>query len=308
VDVRRDGERGAASRRTTAVLAGRAAVLLGAVALALASAASSASAAGGTVSTLFAGSLLNYMEGNFGPSFEKSSGYEFKGFGGGSTELASQVKGEVRRGDVFISAAAAADRSLEGQANGGWVSWYTTFAASPLMLAYDPSSKFGRELASGKPWYRVLTEPGILVGRTDPKLDPKGVLTVEAVEGAARKLHDPALSTALGSFPVYPETALVGRLQSGQLDAGFFYAVEASSAKLRTVPLTPVYKYAEYTATILNRAPNPTGAAALVRYLLAAQRSYTLKRNGLTAIKPVFSGSVASVPPSLRKAVGATRR
>jgi molybdate/tungstate transport system substrate-binding protein len=264
-------------------------------------------AASGNVSALFAGSLLNYMEHNFGPSFAKATGYGYKGFGGGSTEVAAQIKGGVREGDVFISAASAADNLLEGSANGDWVSWYTTFASSPLMLAYDPSSSFGEQLAQGKPWYQVITEPGILVGRTDPKLDPKGVLTVEAVEGAASKLHQPALTSALASFPVYPETALVGRLQAGQLDAGFFYAVEASSAHLATVPLTPVYKYANYTATILNRAPNPTGAAALVRYLLNAQRKYTLKKNGLVALKPQFAGRKSAVPASLRKLVGATR-
>jgi molybdate/tungstate transport system substrate-binding protein len=263
------------------------------------------SASGGTVSALFAGSLVNYMEHDLGPAFSKASGFGYQGFGGGSTEVANEIKGGVRRGDVFISAAAAADKALEGSANGNWVSWYATFAASPLMLAYNPKSRFGAELARGKPWYKVLAEPGILVGRTDPKLDPKGILTVEAVDNASRKLHDPALAKALGSFPVYPETTLIGRLQSGQLDAGFFYAVEASSAHLSTVNLTPVYKVADYTVTILNHAPNPSGAAALVRFLLNAQRSYTLKRNGLTALKPTFSGSKASVPASLRKVVGA---
>ncbi len=264
-------------------------------------------AASGTVTALFAGSLVNYMEHDFGPSFAKATGYGYKGFGGGSTEVAAQIKGGVREGDVFISAAAAADKLLEGSANGNWVSWYATFAASPLMLAYDPSSSFGKQLAAGKPWYQVLTEPGILVGRTDPKLDPKGILTAEAVENAARKLHDRALAKALGGFAVYPETALVGRLQAGQLDAGFFYAVEASSAKLTTVGLAPVYKVADYTLTILNKAPNPAGAAAFVRYLLNAQRSFTLKKNGLTALQPTFSGKIASVPPSLRQLIGATK-
>jgi molybdate transport system substrate-binding protein len=264
-------------------------------------------AASGTVSTLFAGSLLNYMEHDFGPSFAKATGYGYRGFGGGSTEVAAQIKGDVRQGDVFISASSAADNLLEGSANGNWVSWYTTFASSPLMLAYDPGSSFGKQLAQGKPWYQVITEPGVLVGRTDPKLDPKGILTVEAVEGAARKLHRPALTQALSSFAVYPETALVGRLQAGQLDAGFFYAVEASSAHLATVPLTPVYKYANYTATILNGATNPTGAAALVSYLLNTQRKFTLKQNGLVTVKPQFSGRKSAVPPSLRKLVGVSR-
>jgi molybdate/tungstate transport system substrate-binding protein len=266
-----------------------------------------ATASGGRVSALFAGSLLDYMEHDLAPAFQKASGYSYRGFGGGSTEVASQIRGGVRTGDVFISAAASADRTLRGVANGNWVSWYTTFAASPLVLAYDPSSKLGRQLAQGKQWYRVVTEPGILVGRTDPKLDPKGVLTVEAVENATRKLRYPALARALGRFLVYPETALAGRLQSGQLEAGFFYAVEASAARLKTVSLSPAYKYAQYNATILNRAPNPLGAAALIRFLLSAQRSNTLKQSGLTATTPTFSGNVASVPQSLRRIVGATR-
>jgi molybdate/tungstate transport system substrate-binding protein len=259
----------------------------------------------GTVSVIYAGSLVAYMEDDLGPSFESSSGYSFNGFGGGSTEDASEIKGGVRQGDVFVSAAASADKDLEGASNGDWVSWYSTFASSPLVLGYDPKSKYGAELAHGKPWYQVLTQPGILVGRTEPTLDPKGVLTVEAIDNAAKKLHDPKLKSALSSFAVYPETALVGRLQSGQLEAGFFYSAEAAAAHFPTVSLKPVFKYALYTVTILNRDPDPTGAAALVQYLLSASRKDTLKRNGFEALKPKFSGRAGSVPKSLRTAVGA---
>jgi molybdate/tungstate transport system substrate-binding protein len=262
-------------------------------------------AARGSVSVLFAGSLVNYMERYFGPSFQKAAGYGFRGFGGGSTELASEIRERVRSGDVFVSAAAAADRSLEGSPNGAWVSWYSAFMASPLELAYNPHARIGGELGRGVPWYRLLEQSGIRVGRTDPKLDPKGVLTVEAVDNASKKLHDQRLAKALTAFEVFPETGLVGRLQSGQLDAGFLYAVEAKNAKLPTVSLAPVYKYAAYTLTILNRAPNPTGAAALIRYLLNAARGYTLHKNGLTPIRPQFSGLSSAVPTGLLSLVGA---
>jgi molybdate/tungstate transport system substrate-binding protein len=270
-----------------------------------AGASSPARAAGkGTVSVLFAGSLVNYMERDLGPAFQRAEGYSFAGFGGGSTELANEIKGGVRRGDVFVSASATADKALQGSSNGNWVSWYTSFMASPLMLAYNPHSRFGAELAHGTPWYEVLIQPGIRVGRTDPKLDPKGVLTVEALAGAASKLHLPALSRAAGGFETFPETSLVGRMQAGQLDAGFFYAVEAKTAKLSTVSLSPVYKYAEYTITILNHAPDPGGAASMLRYLLNADRTYTLKKNGLNPMKPRFSGRRGAVPAALRKLVG----
>jgi molybdate/tungstate transport system substrate-binding protein len=279
--------------------------LAGAVALPSSSLGAARTANRGTVRTLFAGSLVAYMENGIRPSFERATGYGFEGFGGGSTELANEIKGGVRQGDVFISAAAAADHKLEGAANGGWVSWYASFMASPLVLAYNPQSSFGRQLRSGKPWYRVIGESGIRVGRTDPKLDPKGVLTTEAIAVGARRLHDPALLAAESRFETFPETALVGRMQSGQLDAGFFYAVEAKTAKLASVALTPVYKYAEYTITILNHASNPAGAAALVRYLLNKARTDTLGKNGLNPQKPRFAGSRSAVPAALRAVVGA---
>ncbi len=104
---------------------------------------------------------------------------------------------------------------------------------------------------------------------------------------------------------MYPETALVGRLQSGQLDAGFFYSAEAAAAHIPTVGLRPAFKYALYTVTILNRDPDPAGAAALVKYLLSSTREHTLKLNGFEALKPKFSGHAGAVPKSLRAAVGA---
>ncbi|HXN39693.1 MAG TPA: substrate-binding domain-containing protein [Solirubrobacteraceae bacterium] len=256
-----------------------------------------------TVAVIYAGSLAKLMEDDIGPAFQKSTGYSFEGFGGGSGEDAMQIKGKVRQVDVFVSASAEADKTLQGSANGNWVSWYSTFATTPLVLGYDPNSKFGQELAHGKPWYEVIVAPGIRVGRTDPKLDPKGLLTVQALEEAARKLGRPALKTAERSFPVFPETDLVGRLQAGQLDAGFFYAIEANVAHIPTVSLAPIAKTAAYTVTVLNHSPHQAGAEAFVRYLLSA--STTLTSSGLTPISPKLSGEAAAVPAGLGSAVGA---
>jgi molybdate/tungstate transport system substrate-binding protein len=269
---------------------------------------SSSAGAGKPVSVIFAGSLSNLMENEIGPAFHKASGYGFDGYGGGSGEDAKEIKGKVRHADVFVSASAEADTELQGSSNGGWVSWYSTFATTPLVLGYDPSSRFGKELADGTPWYEVLTQPGIMVGRTDPKLDPKGALTVKAVEGAATKLKDLALVKALPSFPVFPETALVGRLQSGQLDAGFFYAIEANVAHIHTVSLAPASETAAYTVTILNHATQQAGAEAFVRYLLGASRARTLTGNGLTPLSPKLTGAAADVPGGVRGAAGAAAR
>jgi molybdate/tungstate transport system substrate-binding protein len=265
----------------------------------------STATAQGKVSAIFAGSLVDIMEKSFGPAFTQTTGYPFEGFGGGSNEDAAAIKGKVRTADVFLSASASADKELEGATNGNWVSWYSTFASSDLVLGYDPKTKFGKELAHGKPWYKVITEPGILVGRTEPKADPKGKLTVEAVDAAAKKLHDSKLTKALKNFPIFEETAMLARLQAGQLDAGFFYVVEAKEAHVPTVPLTPVYKYADYTLTILNNAENPAGAEALVSFLLSPKRKAVEGDYGLVPLKPTFTGNASAVPKGLRSIVGA---
>ena len=59
---------------------------------------------GGTVNVLYAGSLVNLMEHGIGPAFDQSGGGRFQGYAGGSNGLANQIKGQLRRGDVFISA------------------------------------------------------------------------------------------------------------------------------------------------------------------------------------------------------------
>jgi molybdate/tungstate transport system substrate-binding protein len=260
-------------------------------------------AGGETVNVLYAGSLVAMMENDFGPAFEKATGDSFQGYGAGSTELAQQIKGKVRQGDVFISASAAADEELEGAENGEWLSWYTNFAEAPLVLGYNPHSEFADALKS-KPWYEAISEPGIRVGRTDPKLDPKGEKTVAAIEEAATKLGKPELASTLEGFPVYPEETLVGRLQSGQLDAGFFYENEAVEAGIPVIPIKPAEQVADYTVSILKDAPSQGGAEAFVHYLLGPGTAI-LKRYGLTVLKPRFSGKAAAVPAGIRSVVGA---
>jgi molybdate/tungstate transport system substrate-binding protein len=226
------------------------------------------------------------MEKQVGPGFQTATGYTVSGISAGSKDLASDIKGKVHVGDVFISASPKVNATLEGAANGDWVSWYAKFATSALVLGYNPSSKFAADLKS-KPWYEVLTEPGIRVGFTDPATDPKGVLAVQAMTDTAKSRKLPALATlAASKNDEYPEQTLVGRLQSGQLDVGFFYTAEAAAAKITTVPLTGVALKASYTITILKGAPHQAGAEAFVNYLLGPSGQALLKADGFALVTP----------------------
>jgi molybdate/tungstate transport system substrate-binding protein len=258
----------------------------------------------GTVRVLYAGSLVNLMEKHVGPGFGDATGYGYQGQGAGSNQLANQIKGETVQADVFISAAPSADAALEGSGNGDWVGWYATFGSAPLVIAYNPHSRYANDFRT-KPWYQVLTESGIKVGRTDPKLDPKGVLTEQALHAAASAYDQPDLADAVaGNATVFPEEELVGRLEAGQLDAGFFYSVEAAPTGLPTVSLGAVKASAEYTVTILRGAPDAAGAAAFVDYLFSAQGQRQLRAQGVVlSTPPKLSGSPSAVPADVRAAL-----
>lgn len=262
-----------------------------------ASASASVLKGSGPVQVLYAGSLVWLMEQRVGPAFNKATGYTFVGYSAGSTELASDIKGGVRLADVFVSASPDVNNSLEGQANGDWVTWYATFASAPLVIGYNPHSRFANELKT-KPWEQVVTQPGFLLGRTDPATDPKGQLAVQAIQEAAESTNDKSLLALLNNTSeIFPEETLVGRLQAGQLDAGFFYSSEAAQAGIPTVSLGSVHLSATYTVTVVKRAPDPAGGTSFVTYLLGPAGTRQMKESGLDVSTPKFHGT--GVPSQL---------
>lgn len=271
-----------------------------AAALATLAACGGGASGGSTVHVLYAGSLVNLMEKHVGPGFSRVTGSGYQGYGAASQAAANAIRGKLRSGDVFISASPSVDTALTGATNGGWVRWYATFATAPLVLGYSPRSRYAAALRT-RPWYRVIRQPGIRVGMTDPTLDPKGKLTVAALDAAQRTYRLPAgfAAAVRARTTVFPEQDLVGRLEAGQLDVGFFYTNEATPAHIPTVSLGRVHEAATFTVTVLERAPDPAGGASFVHYLLTSARP-TLTAGGLRLQSPVLIGSRAAVPPSLR--------
>ena len=293
-------------RRSTrwAAMAMAAGTVLGLVAVVPATGPAVASASkGGPVYVLYAGSLVDTMA-KVSASFDKASGYAFDGFSAGSSALATEIQGKTQKADVFISAGAKSAASLEGTRNGDWVSWYAQFGTTPLLLGYNPTGKFAKYFKT-EPWYKVITMPGFRLGRTDPAIDPKGVLAVEALNDAARAEKMPALKT-LGTetSDVFPEESMVGRLQAHQLDAAFFYLVEAEAANIPTVTLGSIKLVNPYVVTVVNRAPHEAGAVAFVKFLLNAKGSAILRSFGLTVDSPaILSGPKSAVPKPLQSLV-----
>jgi molybdate/tungstate transport system substrate-binding protein len=102
----------------------------------------------------------------------------------------------------------------------------------------------------------------VKIGRTDPAKDPKGALTVELL----KKADKPELAKSVPDHSsVLPEESLAKKIQTGELDVGFFYSVEMTDAGLTAIDLPPgITPKAIYTLTIPQNAPNPNGAEQFV--------------------------------------------
>ncbi|MDE2464522.1 MAG: extracellular solute-binding protein [Alphaproteobacteria bacterium] len=243
------------------------------------------------VQVLYAGSLVALMEHSLGLAFDRATGFHFEGYAGGSNALAQQIKGKLRPADVFISADPKVNALLMGKQNGNWLDGFVRFARSPLVIGYNPASRFAQDFRA-RPWLQVLEEPGLRIGRTDPRLDPKGRLTLTLLARAAVAYHQPKLVARIFGAPenpaqVLPEEELIGRLQSGQIDAGFFYSLETAEAHIPSIALpAAIAPHATYTLAILNRAPHEKAAQAFVRFLLGPKGRQILTHNGLELIQP----------------------
>jgi molybdate/tungstate transport system substrate-binding protein len=240
----------------------------------------------GDVDVLSAGSLDTLMTKTVGPAFHAATGYTMVDTSGGSGTLAADIKNKVDVADVFVSASPAVDATLEGAANGNWVSWYAAFAASPEVLGYYPKSKFAKDLKT-MPWYKVITMPGFRLGRTNPSQDPGGVLAAEALNETATAQHLPALKTlATETSDEYAETPEEADIQTGQLDAAFMYEADANSQNSPFVKLTGVNLAGNYTITLLNKAPHQAAAEAFIEFLLGSTGQSEMKADNFEIVSP----------------------
>src|SRR5258708_32212803 len=194
----------------------------------------------GTVQVLYAGSLGSVLEKSVGPEFEKASGFTYQGEGQGSLGAAKMIFDGLRSPDVFISADAAVNDKVLMTPDKKLTDWYVTFASSAMVLGFNPKSKFNsifEQVQAGKvPWYEALKTPGLKLGRTDPNLDPKGYRARCLFHLAENYYRPNDLLSLLGApanpAQIFPDPQLLIRMESGQLDAGFFYRHEVVAHKM----------------------------------------------------------------------------
>lgn len=203
----------------------------------------------GTADVAFAGSLENLDEKSVGPAFTKATGYGYQGRGAGALALSQEISAGEISPNVFESIGGKPIEALEPK----FTSWYVQFAASPIVVAYNPESPYAgqlRAIASGrKPLadlFALMQQANFRLGRTDPNVDPQGQAFIEMLMLARAQYHLPAAALAkilhgapgsANSPTIFDETALEPRLQAGQLDAASAYLSQAVQLHLPYITL-----------------------------------------------------------------------
>jgi molybdate/tungstate transport system substrate-binding protein len=246
----------------------------------------------------YAGSMGSMMEGPVKAAVARSLKLEFRGRAQGSNALAQLIVGGAIRPDVFASVTPGPALTV---IRAGKAASAQPIAHTEMVIAYSPKSRFASRLdaaSQGKEdVWKVLLEPGLRFGRTDPVTDPQGrniIFTVMLAEKILKKpdLVEKLLGPAVNEKQIFTEPTVMARLQSGELDAASAYKIQPGPFHLPYVALPSEINLSGqnvqadhpdiilsiggkmfhpepliYYASVLEDAPNPKGAAAFAEWL-----------------------------------------
>jgi len=222
------------------------------------------------VSIVVAGSLNNAVETGLRPAVDA----RLQPRAHGSAEAARLVDGgQIAPDIVSLADDALFDTLLSAD-------WVAEFATNALVVVYNAETATGERLAGGTPWYEVLQDDGVSLGRTDPDMDPLGYRTLFCLELATAHYgtDEELRETIPQTDQLFPETQLVSQFETGGIDAAIAY---------RNMAEERGYDYVELPAEINLGAP-----AFADRYAAA---SYELPDG------TVVSGDVISYGSTIRR-------
>jgi len=221
-------------------------------------------------------------------------------------------------------------KEMFGSGGKRFASWYVGFVSNQITFAYTDQSK-GAQGLTGANWYRVLAQPGVHIGRSNPAADPSGYQILAMLKLAQSYYHDPSISASVlknspASSVAETETSLIGALQSGQLDYLGVYRSDALQNHFKYIDLPPQISLSDpklakayatvsvpgatgtpttgkpiiYGLTLPSNAPDPKLAEQFVKFVIGAKGQAIMRANGFRVLSPALASSEAKLPTPLR--------
>ncbi len=235
-----------------------------------------------SVTVLYAGSLVTPMEGPIAQALARG-GITFEGEGRGSQEIANFITAGLRKPDVIILVDPAI---LARLTRAGYIEHSWPLGRASLGIALPPAHRLWFDEENVPLGIQLLDAAGARIARTDPRLDPKGRYTIEAIrlllgpKGERKLLGDDE-----NPAQIFPEEDLLVRLETGEADFAFVYSTEARARHLAFIPLPGAASMSgkiRYSIAIVTNAPHPVAARAFVNFLLRGPGHRILEAAGLS--------------------------
>jgi molybdate/tungstate transport system substrate-binding protein len=208
--------------------------------------------------------------------------------------------------------------------------WYLGFVSNQITFAYTSHSKGAAGLTSAN-WYKVLAQPGVHIGRSNPAADPSGYQILQMLQLANGYYHDPGLSASVlknspDSSVAETETSLLAALQSGQIDYLAIYKSTALEEHLKYIALpdqinlsdpamaagyakvsinagslgTLTAKPIIYGLTIPTSAPDAALGQKFTSFVIGPQGQAIMRSQGFVVISPALANPQDKVPASVK--------
>jgi len=208
--------------------------------------------------------------------------------------------------------------------------WYLGFVSNQITFAYTSRSKGASGLTPAN-WYKVLGQPGVRIGRSNPAADPSGYQTLQMLQLANSYYKNPGLSASVlknspAASVAETETSLISALQSGQIDYLAIYKSTAQEQHLKWIALPPQINLSDpamaadyakvsihagslgtltakpiiYGLTIPTSAPNAALGQKFISFVIGPQGQAIMHSNGFVVISPALANPQAKVPASIK--------
>jgi molybdate/tungstate transport system substrate-binding protein len=292
--------------------------------------ASAASGAHGTLIVFGAGTLATPFAAELAAFKKQNPGVTIHSQFAGSADVIRDITQLGEPADVLGSAAYGLIPQLMSNPAKPHASWYVGFVSNQITFAYTSHSKGASQLTASN-WYKVLAEPGVHIGRSNPVADPSGYQILQMLQLANSYYHDPGLSASVlknspDSSETETETSLLGALQSGQIDYLAIYKSSALESHLEYLALPPQINLADpalaadyakvtihagslgaltaepiiYGLTVPSNAPDAALGQKFVAFVLSPAGQAIMRSNGFVIISPALASSQSKVPASLQ--------
>lgn len=292
-----------------------------------------AAAAQAQTLTVFAAGTLGKTFTALAHGFEKEHpGVTVQPQFGGSVKMVKQVTVLHQPADVV----AVADYSVipkymfkGDEGNPATADWSIGFLGNAITFIYTPKSKGATDINADN-WWKVLSGPGVEIGRSNPDTDPSGYQTLQMLALASDYYKQPDLQAkVLANAPKKnirdTEVNLISALELGQIDYLAIYHSDAVQHHMLSVNLPAQINLSDpkfaadyakgvahtaggalpgkpivYALTIPNAAPHPKLAQEFVAYVLGPAGHKAIADNGFIPMQQPYAMNRDKVPADLR--------